>query len=412
MVKKNQNHFIEGIARWNDFIQVHCVETGFFKVNPGKLIWLMEKLWKLTSSIEKTYQPVSSISNLSKSLSTIKKQGKSLSSVRNPIAQFSLEKRSCKHFVDMFSLKKFLLTKFVWKLYEHPSKTSVIWLEARTLHFYSIGSPSKTNLFMENQGKLFQGQKTQKMQSLKRKHSKFFFIEKKTVWIDFIQKDSCKKINEKNNEVKLNYWGTQENKLSAMVTPWGKKCYLEIHWNQFHYWKSQKLFSFKRNPPKRTSFTEKPRKLISPKEKSKKSTLTTRIQKKLFSRLENRKKRVFIFLQDLENKICWWENHATSLFWKFSWKSVSWWKIPWKLFWFKKFHGNQFRWFQKDQIEFVNEKFREVCSAEIDSMKTAFINGETRTNTISLTGTPDEPISYKCNARKLVFWKKIHQFHP
>ena len=264
-------------------------------VNPGELIWLMEKLWKLTSSIEKPDQPISSISNPSKSLSLIEKQWKSFSSVRNPIAQFSLEKRSSKHFVDMFSLIKSLLTKFVWKLYEHPQKTSVNWLEAHTLHFYSIGSPSKTNLFMENQGKLFQGQKTQKMQSLKRKHSKFFFIEKKTVWIDFIQKDSCKKINEKNNEVKLNYWGTQENKLSAMVTPWGKKCYLEIHWNQFHYWKSQKLFSFKRNPPKRTSFTEKPRKLISPKEKSKKSTLTTRIQKKLFSRLENRKKKSFHF---------------------------------------------------------------------------------------------------------------------
>ena len=74
-----------------------------------------------------------------------------------------------------------------------------------------------------------------------------------------------------------------------------------------------------------------------------------------FEKLEHRKKRVFNFLQDLENKICWSENHATSLFWKFSWKSVSWWKIPWKLFWFKKFHGNHFRWFQNDQIEFVNE---------------------------------------------------------
>ena len=187
-----------------------------------------------------------------------------------------------------------------------------------------------------------------------------------------------------------------------MVTQWEKKCYLEIHWNQFHYWESQKKFSFKRNPPQRTSFTEKPRKLISPTEKSKKSTPTTRIQRKLFSRLENRKKK-FIFLQDLENKICWCENHATSLFWKVSWKSVSWWKIPWKLFWFKKIHGNQFRWFQKDQNEIVNEKFPEVCSADIDSRKTAFINGETRTTTISLTGTPDQPISYKWNARELVF---------
>ena len=167
------------------------------KVNPGELIWLMEKLWKLTSSIEKPDQPISSMNNPSKSLSTIEKQWKSLSSVRNPIAQFSLEKRSWKHFVDMFSSIKFLLTKFVWKLYQHPQKTSVNWLEAHTLHSYSIGSPSKTNLFMENQGKLFQGQKTQKLQSLKRKHSKFIFIEKKTVWIDFVQKDPFKKIIEK-----------------------------------------------------------------------------------------------------------------------------------------------------------------------------------------------------------------------
>ena len=133
------------------------------KVNPGELIWLMKKLWKLTSSIEKPDQLISSISDPSKSLSMIEKQRKSLSSVRNPIAQFSLENRSWKHFVDMFSLIKFLLTKFDWKLYEHPQKTSVNWLEAHTLHFYSIGSPSKTSLFMENQGKLFQGQKNPKI---------------------------------------------------------------------------------------------------------------------------------------------------------------------------------------------------------------------------------------------------------
>ena len=173
-----------------------------------------------------------------------------------------------------------------------------------------------------------------------------------------------------------------------MVTQWEKKCYLEIHWNQFHYWESQKFFSFKRNPPKR-----KVKKINSNNENS---------EKTLFKN-GNSKKRVFIFLQELENKICWWENHATSLFWKFSGKSVSWWKIPWKLFWFKKFHGNQFRWFQKDQIEFFNGKFPEVCSAEIASMKTVFKNGETRTKTISLTGRPDERISYKCNARKLVY---------
>ena len=119
--------------------------------------------------------------------------------------------------------------------------------------------------------------------------------------------------------------------------------------------KIPKKISFKRNPRKRTSFTGKPRKLFPSKEKSKKSTPTKRIRRKLFLKTGKSKKRVFIFLQDLENKICWWENHATSLFWKFSWNSVSWWKIPWKLFWFKKFHGNQFRWIPNDQIDFVNE---------------------------------------------------------
>ena len=123
----------------------------------------MEKLWKLTSSIEKPDQPISSIRNPSKSLSTIEKQWKTLSSVRNSIAQFSLEIRET--FMETVCwyilLNKVLFTKFVWKLYEHPQKTSVNWLEAHTLHFYSIGSPSKTTLSMENQGKLFQGQKTQ-----------------------------------------------------------------------------------------------------------------------------------------------------------------------------------------------------------------------------------------------------------
>ena len=79
-------------------------------------------------------------------------------------------------------------------------------------------------------------------------------------------------------------------------------------------------------------------------------------RKKLFLETGKSKKKDFlIFCKTLRTKICWSENHATSLFWKFSWKSVSWWKIPWKIFWFKKFHGNQFRWFQNDHIEFVNE---------------------------------------------------------
>ena len=56
-----------------------------------------------------------------------------------------------------------------------PKKTSVKWLEARTIQFYLIGSPSKTNLFMENQGKLVQGQK----------NAKIAIIEKETQQIHF-----------------------------------------------------------------------------------------------------------------------------------------------------------------------------------------------------------------------------------
>ena len=84
------------------------------------------------------------------------------------------------------------------------------------------------------------------------------------------------------------------------------------------------------------------------------------------------------------------------------------------------FHGEKFRgncfdsknFMKTNLVDFKTIKLNfsmkvlEVCSTGIDSMKTAFINGETRTNTISLTGKPDGPISYKCNARKLVFLKK------
>ena len=62
----------------------------------------------------------------------------------------------------------------------------------------------------------------QKLQSLRRKHSKFIFIEKQTMWIDFIKEDPCKKFIEKKQWSQLQNWGTQENKLSAMVTPWKK----------------------------------------------------------------------------------------------------------------------------------------------------------------------------------------------
>ena len=53
---------------------------------------------------------------------------------------------------------------------------------------------------MENQGKRFQGEKTLKLQSLKRKQSKFNFIEKKTIWIDFIQIDPFKNLLKKSTK--------------------------------------------------------------------------------------------------------------------------------------------------------------------------------------------------------------------
>ena len=42
------------------------------------------------------------------------------------------------------------------------------------------------------------------------------------MWIDFIKEDPCKKFIEKKHWSQLQNWGTQENKLSAMVTPWKK----------------------------------------------------------------------------------------------------------------------------------------------------------------------------------------------
>ena len=125
------------------------------------------------------------------------------------------------------------------------------------------------------------------------------------MWIDFIQKNPCKKVIKKTTK---SIWSIEEPK-KKQVFPNGnskrKKCYLEIHWNRFRYWKSQKIFSFKRNPRKRTSFTEKPRKLIPSKEKLKKSTPTTRIQRKLFLKTGKSKKKEFlIFLRPWEqNKL-------------------------------------------------------------------------------------------------------------
>ena len=53
----------------------------------------------------------------------------------------------------------------------------------------------------------------------------------------------------------------------------------------------------------------------------------------------------------------------------------------------------------------LSMKFPEVCSTEIDSMETAFINGERKIKITSLRGSPGETISYKCIAWQLVSLK-------
>ena len=227
-----------------------------------------------------------------------------------------------------------------------------------------IGSPYNSIFFKKEvrqisicsckiKGNYFKDKKTQKLQSLKRKHSKFFFIEKKTMWIDFIQIDPCKKIIERNNEVNFKYWGTQENKLSAIVTPWEKKCYLEIHWNQFHYWKS-----------------------------------------KIFFIQEKSTREIFVHRKTTEVD-----------FFQGKVKNARGQKVRGNCFDSKKSMETNLDDFKTIKLN-LSMKYPEVCSTEIDSMKFALIYGETRPNTISLTGTPDEPISYNCNASKLVFFKE------
>ena len=169
--------------------------------------------------------------------------------------------------------------------------------------------------------------------------------------------------------------------------------------------KIPKKISFKRNPRKRTSFTGKPRKLFPSKEKSKKSTPTKRIRRKLFLKTGKSKKRVFIFCKTLRTKyvdgkimqqVCF-ENSPGNQFHGEKFRG--------KCFDSKNFMKTNLVDFKTIKLNF-SMKVPEVCSTGIDSMKTAFINGETRTSTISLTGLTDERISYKCNARKLVFLKE------
>ena len=147
---------------------------------------------------------------------------------------------------------------------------------------------------MEIQGKLFQGQKNAKIAIIEKETQQFHFYRKENDVNRFYLKIPLWEIHWKKKQ--WSQFKVLRNPRKQVIrhgNSMKKKCYLEIHWIQFHYWKSQKTFSFKRNPPKRTSFTGKSRKLISPKEKSKKSTPTARIQRKLFLKTGKSKRRVF-----------------------------------------------------------------------------------------------------------------------
>ena len=138
----------------------------------------------------------------------------------------------------------------------------VVWASLKNL-CELIGSPYTSFLFKRKsvKNKFFHGKSKQTLSRAKKckkcnhwegNTANSFLSKSKRCESKLFKKTPVKKSLKKDNEVTLKYWGTQENKLSAMVTPWEKKCYLEIHWYQFPYWESQKKISFRRNPPKRT----------------------------------------------------------------------------------------------------------------------------------------------------------------
>ena len=366
----------------------------------------MEKLWKLTSSIEKPEQPISSIRNLSKSLSTIEKPRKSLSSVRNLIAQFFFGETFMETFCWFVLLKKVFVDEICLE---------VVWASLKNLCELT-GSPYSSILFNRKsvKNKFVHGNSRQTLsRTKKRKNCNHW--EGNTA-ISFLSKRKrCESILSKNTPVRNSLEKKQWSQFKVLRNPrkqvirhgnsMKKKCYLEIHWIQFRYWKSQKIFSFKRNPPKWTSFTRKSRKLISPKEKSKKSTPTARIQRKLFLKTGKSKRRVFFARPWEQNmligKSC--NKFLLKILLKISFMEKN--SVEIVFFDSKNFMETNLEDFKTIKLS-LSMKVPEVCSTGIDSMKTAFINGETRTNTISLSGTPDEPFSYKCNARKLVFLKE------
>ena len=86
---------------------------------------------------------------------------------------------------------------------------------------------------------------------------------------------------------------------------------------------------------------------------------------------------------------------------------VTWNKIPWISFRLEK-KPMDTNWIDLKSIELnsIDGKFVKLCSIEVGSMETAFVNGETRTKTTSLTGMPGGPLSNKCIARNMVSLKE------
>ena len=73
-----------------------------------------------------------------------------------------------------------------------------------------------------------------------------FLSKRKRCESIFSKKTPVKNSLKKNNEVNLKYWGTQENKLSAMVTPWEKNV----------IWKSIEISFLIENPKKKFHWRE------------------------------------------------------------------------------------------------------------------------------------------------------------
>ena len=186
----------------------------------------------------------------------------------------------------------------------------VVWASLKNL-CELIGSPYSPILFNRKsvKNKFVHGKSTQtRSRTKKRKNcnhwegntANSFLSKRKRCESILSKKTPVKNSLKKNNEVNLKYWGTQENKLSVMVTPWEKKCYLEIHWNQFRYWKSQKKFHSREIQKRELRSQKKHGSWFLPRKSQKNHFQQS--EKTLFENCNIEKKEFFIFLRDLEEQ--------------------------------------------------------------------------------------------------------------